>query len=198
MIDGDMAALPSTLTDSAIAGDPEIRPLRRVEYERLVDEGLLQDERIELLNGRLVRMSPQKDPHASAVEELNSILVPQLQGRARVRVQSPLALDDFSEPEPDVAIIALGRSRGQHPMSALALIEVSDSSVRKDLGEKAEAYARAGIPEYWVVDLPGDRIVVHLEPRAGRYGRITTHARGESIRLAAFPDFALDVAAILG
>ena len=125
-------------------------------------------------------------------------LVPALTGRARVRVQAPLALDDISEPEPDIAIVAEGRPPGGHPATAIALIEVAHTSVRKDLGEKAEAYARAAIPEYWVVNIPGQCIVVHLEPAGGRYRRITTHGRGEAIRFHAFPDVEVRVNSILG
>ena len=157
-----MATLTSPNQAKQVAAEEEVRPLRRLEYELLVDQGLLAEERIELLNGRLVRMSPQKDPHASAVEELTMQFAPALKGRARVRPQAPIALDDISEPEPDIAIVAEGRARGGHPTTAIALIEVADTSVRKDLGEKAEAYARAAIPEYWVVYIPAQCIVGHL------------------------------------
>jgi Uma2 family endonuclease len=130
------------------------------------------------------------------VEELTMELVPVLKGRARVRVHAPIALDDVSEPEPDIAIVAEGRPRGGHPTTAIALIEVAETFVRRDLGEKAEAYARAAIPEYWVVNIPAQCIVVHLEPADGRYRRITTYGRGEAIRLQAFPDVEVRVDSI--
>ena len=91
-------------------------------------------------------MSPQNDQHASAVEELNMVLTPALKGRARVRIQSPVAANDDSEPEPDVAVIAVGRPRGEHPRTALLVIEVADSTSRRDLTVKPPVRSGSFLP----------------------------------------------------
>ena len=85
-----------------------VRSLKRSEYDRMVELGLFQDERVELIRGVLVKMSPQYAPHASTVQKLNQLLMARLQGRFTLRIQSPLALSEDSEPEPDVAVVPLG------------------------------------------------------------------------------------------
>src|SRR5262249_61644787 len=84
------------------------RPLRRVEYDKLIELGAFQNEHIELLEGLLVPMSPIGPPHSSSVQKLNELLLPKLLGRATVRIQSPFAALEISEPEPDVAVVPLG------------------------------------------------------------------------------------------
>lgn len=174
---------------------PELfRPLRRVEYDQLVALGTFQGERIELIGGALRRMSPIGPPHTATIDVLNQLLVLALAGRAWVRVQGSFAADELSEPEPDFCILPLGDYHTAHPSEAHLIIEVSDSSLRYDRGEKAKLYAACGVPEYWVVNLV-DRIVeVHREPAAGGYRQIATVRKGARLRLLAFPDveFAVD------
>ncbi|MGC4091971.1 MAG: Uma2 family endonuclease [Polyangiaceae bacterium] len=154
-----MTALPAELE--------ELRPLRRSEYEQMIDQGLFDGERVELLDGFVVRMTPQKSPHSSVVQSLNLILVSTfaISGRASVRCQLPLALSDVSEPEPDFAVVPTGSYKDAQPSRAYFLVEVADSSLPKDR-RKASLYARAGIPEYWLIELheSADRSV----QRAGR------------------------------
>src|SRR4029453_16331179 len=130
-----------------MASLPEVepRPISVAEYHRMIDAGILdEDERVELLEGVIATMSPQNDPHAFALEELNHLLVPQVEGRFRVRVQLPLTLGDRSEPEPDVAIRPPRSIRGRgHPPSALLVIEIGDTSLRKDRIVKGRIYSRA-------------------------------------------------------
>ncbi len=97
------------------------RPLRRVEYDKLIELGAFQDEKIELLEGVLVRMSPIGPPHSSAVQKLNAILTPTLAARAAVRIQSPFAALDLSEPEPDVAVVPAGSYDQAHPDKASSI-----------------------------------------------------------------------------
>src|SRR5690348_4349224 len=137
----------------ASAAPEQFRPLRRVEYDRLVALGTFDRERIELIGGALRRMSPIGPPHASTVDDLNRLLVLALVGRAIVRVQGSFAADELSEPEPDLCILPLGDYRSAHPSEAHLIIEVSDSSLAYDRGEKAQLYAACGVPEYWVVNL---------------------------------------------
>jgi Uma2 family endonuclease len=141
-----------------------LRPLRRNEYDRLVEDGLFVDERIELLEGVLVEMTPAGAPHADVVGRLTMLLAPALVGRALVRVQSPLAIADESEPEPDVAVVAVADYQQEHPRHALLVVEVAEASLRKDLGVKAKLYARARVAEYWVVDLSTRTVRRHTAP----------------------------------
>jgi Uma2 family endonuclease len=177
-----------------------IRPLQRVEYDRMVDLGLLEGEKVELLKGFIVRMSPTGVPHASVVQWLNRRLVLALSGsgRAEIRVQAPLAASDDSEPEPDVAVVAPHDFRDAHPTTAYFVIEVSESSLRFDRAEKAEIYAAAGIEEYWIVDTRHELVEVHTDIVDGLYTRVTPYHRGQTLAPRAFPDVVLKVDEILG
>jgi Uma2 family endonuclease len=158
-----------------------IRPLRRDDYEHLVDEGAFDDESIELLEGFLIEMSPEGPPHVFVIDRLTELLVPAVAGRWQVRIGHPLALGDLSEPEPDVAVVARGDYRRMHPRTALLIIESAWSSRRRDLGFKAKLYARYQIPEYWVVDLDAEEVVVHTQPQPDGYARITRHHAGDQV-----------------
>lgn len=176
-----------------------VRPLRRVEYDKLVELGVFEHERVELLRGYVVHMSPQKSRHAAAVQSLNHLFVLALVGarRASVRVQLPLAISDDSEPEPDVALVAFGEYRDQHPETAHLVIEVAESSLREDRA-KIEIYAEAGIPEYWIVDIPHGLVEVHTDIVDGGYSRVTPYHRGQAISPRAFSDLSVAVEEILG
>ncbi len=143
--------------------------MRRAEYERLVALGAFEDERVELLHGVLVDMSPNKPGHVSPIDRLTMILVPALVGRAIVRVQSPIAAGDESEPEPDLAVVPPGDYRQEHPAHALLVIEVALSSLNKDRHVKAPLYAASGFLEYWIVDVAGQAVEVHAAPADGVY-----------------------------
>lgn len=159
-----------------------VRGLRRAEYDVLVDHDAFgADERIELLDGELVAMSPQKAPHAGIVEALTEVLMPALVGRARVRVQLPFAAGEHSEPEPDVAIVPADEPRDRHPQRAALVIEVVDASVALDLGRKARIYAAAGVPVYWVIDVGRDVVHVHTDPTAKGYATVETVAAGDPL-----------------
>ena len=183
-----------SLTDIA----PErIRPLLRAEYDQLVEQGAFESERVELLEGALVTMTPQDAAHAHTVRRLGESLTVALRGLAIVRVQSPLALLDDSEPEPDLAVVPLGDYSLSHPTTAHLVVEVSGSSLRRDRLVKGPIYARAGIEEYWVLDL-GDRSAdVHRHPDAGQYTqvvRVDDHGR---IQLLRFPDVGVSMRDVL-
>jgi Uma2 family endonuclease len=160
-----------------------IRPLRRVEYDQLVALGAFQDERIELLDGALVAMSPIGTRHSGVVQRLTRLLILALEGRAAVRCQSPFAALEFSEPD--------------HPSEAHLLIEVADSSLATDRGKKLRLYADCAVPEYWIVNLPESCIEVYTRPTLGAYAQVERYEHGQSIRLLAFPDIAFAVSDIL-
>src|SRR5262245_52839464 len=137
----------------ALSIDPAlVRPWKRSEYDQMIALGLFDNERVELIGGVLVKISPQNAPHSSTVQMLYELLMAPLRGRFTLRIQLPLALSDDSEPEPDIAIVPLGRYATEHPTTALLVIEVSDSSLKTDR-TKAAIYASAAIGEYWIVNL---------------------------------------------
>lgn len=175
----------------------KVRRLKREEYDRLVDLGVFERERVELIRGVIVRMSPQGAPHAGPIEILNELLVPALLGRARVRIQLPLVAPYESEPEPDIAVVAKADHTKQHPAAAHLVIEVARTSVEYDRATKGPLYAAMDVPEYWVVDVTARAIEVYRRPREGRYEESTVFRTGASITLVAFPDVCIEVAAVL-
>ncbi len=175
----------------------EVRAIRRVEYEKMAELGLFADERIELLYGAIVRMSPIGPPHDSTVQKLTRLLLRALDPRAAVRIQGSFAASDRSEPQPDVAIVPPGEYADAHPTRAWLIIEVADSSRAKDRGLKARLYAESGVPEYWVVDLVAGLIEVHTDIVAGEYSRVAPFRKGEQIALLQFPDTVIQVSDVL-
>jgi Uma2 family endonuclease len=142
------------------------------EYHRLIEAGGFDDaERVELLDGLLVRMSPKTPRHERAVRWLAGWLIRALDAqRYTVGVAGPLTLGT-SEPEPDLAVIERGTPEPYHPAGAALVIEAAVSLLSRDLGVKTALYAAAAIPEYWVLDLAGRRLVVHREPADDGYAQ---------------------------
>ncbi|MBI3726405.1 Uma2 family endonuclease, partial [bacterium] len=134
----------------------QVRRFTRTEYERMAEHGILSaDERVELVNGEIVVMSPQAARHA-IVMHLIAEALKRAFGRGHfVRIQVPLALGPYSEPEPDVAVVAGSPDDylNDHPKTAVLVVEVSDTTLAKDRGAKLGDYAAAGIEDYWVVNL---------------------------------------------
>ncbi len=163
----------------------------------MVAQGLFTDERIELLEGVIVEMSPQNPRHAAVVERLTNRLVRAVGDRASVRVQLPLAISDESMPEPDLALVPLADYDREHPTTAWLVIEVADASLRKDRRVKGEVYARGGVLEYWVVNLIDGCIEVHADAVDLAYKTVTSVRAGESLHLRRFPDVEVAVADML-
>lgn len=150
----------------AVPADPELvlRPLRRADYDVLVEAGGLADEPVELLEGALVEMSPQSEPHARLVALLTRHFTRALSDEWLLRQDLPFVAGDYSEPEPDIAIVPWANN-DRHPSSAALIIEVSRSSLVKDLGAKARIYAGADVAEYWVIDVTAAVVHVHTGAR---------------------------------
>jgi Uma2 family endonuclease len=172
------------------------RPLKRVEYDRLVRDGAFAGERVELIRGVIVEMSPQDFRHARAIERLSHTLFKQVGDVARVRVQLPLALAD-SEPEPDVAVVTPDDTLVDHPSTALLVVEVASSRVGYDRLTKGALYAGAGIPEYWIVNLVASRVEVLTRPEGGSYTEMRTLKPGDVLRAASLVDVVVEVASLL-
>jgi Uma2 family endonuclease len=171
------------------------------DYHRLGEAGVLgEDDRVELLEGQLVDMSPIGPRHALAVDALTELLVHAAAGRAAVRVQNPIVLDDSSEPQPDFTLLRKpwhGYPEAHpRPPDVYLVIEVADSSLEFDLGAKLELYARAGIREFWVVDLTSNRVLVHRSPGDSRYGSITSVDMSGALQVEALPGVTIAAAQI--
>jgi Uma2 family endonuclease len=177
----------------AAAAAEKIRPLRRVEYDKLVALGVFDGERIELIDGVLLQMSPIGPPHCEAVDRLTELFILTFTGRARVRIQGSFAAGEISEPEPDLSLLPLGDYHAEHPHQAYLVIEVAESSLSHDRGRKARLYAECQIPEYWIVNLADRTVEVHRAPNAGQYEQVVVHPKGSRIRVVAFPDVELNV-----
>ena len=166
------------------------------DYHRMAEAGIIGwKERVELIEGELIDMAPIGNDHAYTVDGLNRMLVLACEGKAVVSVQNPVRLDRFSEPQPDFGVFRLktGRYRTARPTPAdtLLLIEVSDSSVRFDRRVKLPLYARAGIAEFWIVDL-GQRVLdAYRDPAADGYAAVTRYGPGDRIALSMAPEISL-------
>ena len=185
---------------------PSSAPTRRrftvAEYYAMGEAGILtEDDRVELLDGELIEMPPIGDRHAGSVDYFTEALPLALRRRANVRIQNPVRLDDGSEPLPDAMLLRrrddFYRSRKPIPADVLLIIEVSDTSLAYDRGAKLAAYARAGIPEVWIANLPDGRVESYAEPAGGEYAVVRHYYPGSSISPQAFPDIALEVARII-
>ena len=172
------------------------------EYYRMASAGMLSaDDRVELLGGQVVEMSPIGNRHAACVDELTEQFARLLADRVRIRIQGPVRLSDISEPEPDVALLerredmyADGHPRPEH---VFLLVEVADASLEKDRTLKLPLYAQAGIREVWIVNLMSDCIEVYHEPEGDAYRKRRTVPRNEWLSPAAFPDTMLNADTIL-
>lgn len=156
----------------------------REEFERMVAAGVFHPEaRLELIEGEIVNMVPQGSRHATSVQlteqALRNIFTP---GYA-IRIQMPLALDGYSEPEPDIAVVE-GTARDYretHPSRAVLIVEVSDATLPFDSDQKKRLYARSGIPEYWILNLPDECLDVHRQPYKEDYQEILTYQKKELV-----------------
>jgi len=179
--------------------DPQAKHWTRDEYYRMGEAGLFTDQRVELIDGEILTMSPMKAAHAAGVQLTASVLTTVFGVGYCVRVQLPLFLADDSEPEPDIAVVS-GSPRDyaiEHPRTALLVIEVSESTLAFDRGRKSELYAEAGVDEYWVVNLIDRCLEVFREPAGNTYQSKAKHAPDDSVCPLAMPGQSIRVADLL-
>jgi Uma2 family endonuclease len=179
------------------------RPLTVAEYHRMGDVGILaEDDRVELIEGQLVAMTPIGSNHSGTVNSLNRRLVMAVGDRGVVAVQNPVQLDDLSEPQPDFAVLKPREDdyRNATPRAddVLLVIEIADSSLDYDRAVKRALYARHGIPEYWLVNVGGNEVEVCREPAGDHYASIKRVGRNSVLEPELFLGVAIPVAAILG
>jgi Uma2 family endonuclease len=162
----------------------ETRRWTREEYNRMAAEGYFgPEERVELLDGEILIVPRQGSRHATAIHLAAKTLSAAFGSGFYVRIQGALALEELSEPEPDVAVVR-GTERDYataHPSTALLVVEVSDSTLEHDRERKGSIYARTGIPEYWILNLIDRRLEVYRDPDGSEYRSVTNHAVGESV-----------------
>jgi Uma2 family endonuclease len=173
------------------------------EYHWMGRVGILRpDERVELLDGEIVTMSPIGNMHNATVDRANQFFTTRLAGTAQVRTQGSIRLSQYSEPEPDIALLRprpdFYASAPPTPVEVLLIIEVADSSLASDRNAKLPLYAAAGIIEVWLVDLQHRRITVYREPEQGRYLQVTVAGPDSVLSPIAFPDLAVTYADIFG
>ena len=173
------------------------------EYRQMGAAGVLKEgERVELLEGEIVQMSPIGRRHGGTVKALNRFLGMALGDRAIVSIQDPVELDAHTEPQPDAAVLKprddFYRSAHPKPEDVLLVIEVMDTSHEVDRGKKLLLYAEKGVSEVWLVDLPGEAIEVYRSPKGTRYTEEKRLVRGDRISPGAFPDVEFEVGQILG
>jgi Uma2 family endonuclease len=171
------------------------------DYHRMAEAGILtEDDRVELIAGEIVEMTPIGGPHMGRLNNLADLLADLVRREALISVQNPIQLSTGSEPQPDIALLRRGAPRDAVPTPAdvLLVIEVADTSLAYDRNVKLPLYAAAGIPEAWLFDVGGEALERHTEPRDGEYRLIARARRGESLASTVLPALVLPVDAILG
>ncbi|MBC7931316.1 MAG: Uma2 family endonuclease [Rubrivivax sp.] len=173
------------------------------EFDRMADAGILsEDDRVELIEGEIIEMSPIGSRHAACVRRLDALFNRRLGGAAQVSAQNPVLIDDYSQPEPDVALLKPRADyySEEHPSArdVLLIVEVADTSVEYDRQVKAPLYARAGVVEMWLINLHAEVVEVYTQPDNGAYRDRKQFTRGDSISFSGIPGLTISVEEILG
>jgi Uma2 family endonuclease len=173
------------------------------EFERMGEAGIFaKDARLELIEGEIVELSPIGSRHLACVNFLSRFLNRTLGDMAIVSTQNPVRLDDYSEPQPDIALLRLRDDFYRHklpaPPDVLLIIEVSDTTVVYDRLVKVPLYAKGGITELWLVNLPAEQIEIYAEPEGDAYQIIKQVKRGEEARAHSIPEFVVSCDAVIG
>jgi Uma2 family endonuclease len=183
--------------EAIIQANMPIRPLKRIEYERLAEQGFFEDEKVELLFGMVIPMAPLDPAHVQSTYLVRKALESSLGERARIDVGAPFAASDISEPEPDILVTENVVDWKNHAAKAFLVVEVSRSSLRRDKGPKAVLYGLADVDEYWIVDQINGLVEVYRDRDGGNWRTKRTYQRGETLAMTAFPDVTVDITSIL-
>lgn len=169
------------------------------DYHRIIESGVLEGKSVELLEGKIIAMSPEKPLHSSRIDTVADYLRDLLRGVAKVREAHPITLNN-SEPEPDLAIVRFDDNnysdRHPYPQDIYWLVEVSNSTLSKDLAEKSVIYARNGIPEYWVIDLLHNKLWLFTNPQQNSYLNKQAITTGK-INSGSFPNVSIEIDKLL-
>jgi Uma2 family endonuclease len=185
--------------------EPQPRRWTRKEYYRLLDLDFFRNQRVELIEGEILEMPSMKNPHAIALGLAQDVLGAVFGPGYWVRNQLPLHFGSRSEPEPDFAVVQGGpRDYQDHPTTALLVVEISDTTLSFDRGRKKSLYARAGIEDYWIVNLMDDQLEVYREPqlesrrpRRYTYSKVTMLKPGAVAKPLAAPNARIAVSNLL-
>jgi len=173
------------------------------QYHQMIEaEILTEDDRVELIRGEIVEMTPINRRHSAHVNRLNELFVLRLAQLVTVGVQNPVELNDNSEPQPDISLLRrkadFYESGHPQPQDILLLIEVADTTVESDRQIKIPLYAENGIIEVWLVDINEQCIEVYREPSPNGYQNIQRFVRGQNLSILAFPETIISVDEVLG
>lgn len=202
---------PALLVPPALAL-PSVRPEEptrkrwtREEYYRLAEQGWFLNQRVELIDGEIIQLSPPSPPHSFSSDEIRDIFQSIFGDGYWVRMQLPLSYGDYSQPEPDVSVVRGSRKDYQkaHPKTAVLVVEVSRTSLDYDRKTKPQLYAAMGVPEYWVLDLAHRQLIVHRQPvrdesnSGSRYGSVSVLNEEESVASLEKPAASIAISAML-
>lgn len=173
------------------------------EYRRMAEVGILhEDDRVELIDGEIIEMSPIGSKHAACVNRILSVLRQRLGIEFIISVQNPIRLSDASEPQPDIAVLRLRADYYADtlpmPSDVLLVIEVADTSLPYDQHVKLPRYADAGIAEVWIVDVARSMLTRYTDPRQNFYANQQHAQRGDALQSSVFPDLLLAVDEVCG
>ncbi|KOR36426.1 MULTISPECIES: Uma2 family endonuclease [Planktothricoides] len=180
----------------------DIRRLTVEEYHRMGDLGILApNEPVELIEGQVIQKPMKGKSHSAAVSRTDHLLRNRLGDRVLVRLENPVKLNDYSEPEPDIALVRPDplyyEDHHPTPREIYLIIEVADSTLKRDREFKGTVYAKAGITDYWVLDISDRQLYVLREPQENGYQREAILRENDPISLLAFPDVTMTVAEML-
>lgn len=184
-----------------VATKVETRRFTAREYHKMAEAGILnEDDRVELIEGEIILMSPVGGHHLWSVTRLDDTLHDSIGGKANILVQNPIHTDEHGEPQPDIAVVRKRNYGNQTPTAedVLIAIEVADTSLAYDSNLKLPLYASVGIPESFLVDIKGRTIERRSDPANGRYRSTRLAGPGEKIESTVFPELVLDVSEIIG
>lgn len=172
------------------------------EYHQIIASGIITPETpVELINGQIIEMVPQQPPHAATTDEGGDYLKALFAGKAKVRVQLPITLPPDSEPEPDFAIVRIDPNlyRDHHPGpdDIYLVMEVADSTLQKDRQYKTQLYAQAAIPEYWIINLKQNQVIVYRQLQNGVYQTEQTLEASDKLQPLKFPEITISLNQLL-
>jgi Uma2 family endonuclease len=185
----------------------QVRRWTREQYDRMVQSGVFSsEENVELIDGEIIEVAPQGSKHATAIRLCESLFRDAFRSGYDVRSQLPLAVDPMSEPEPDIAVVE-GSARDYaeaHPTSAALVVEIADATLAFDREHKGSLYARAGIPEYWILNLTDRQLEVYRNPKTSdraplgwEYASVERYSSGQSVAPLFQPQAQIAVADLL-
>ena len=170
-----------------------IRQITVTEYHQMAEMGIFHpEERLELISGQIIKMAARGTAHEAAITRTQRILNQRLGNKVLIRTQSPIKLDDYSEPEPDIAVVKTNvldyEDHHPQPSEVFLVIEIADSSLKYDREVKTLAYAKSGIIDYWILDINGRKLYVYRLPNSEGYQSESILAENLTISPLAFPE----------